>query len=69
MWELPSGKKSGEDLFALKHCIMNTTYSVRVHLAKTPPSRSAGRWISHERLNDLPLTGLARKILHRAGIL
>jgi A/G-specific adenine glycosylase len=70
MWELPiARKKSGEELFALKHSVMNTTYSVQVQLAKHPPTGASGRWISHERLDTVPLTGLARKILHRAGIL
>src|SRR5437868_8892108 len=70
MWELPpAGTKSGEKLFALKHSIMKTNYSVQVGLTKQPPAGSRGRWISHGRLNSLALTGLARKILHRAGIL
>ena len=70
MWELPVMKKiSGETIFNLKHSITNTNYSIQVRLAKKPPAASRGQWIAHERLAELPLTGLARKILHRAGIL
>jgi A/G-specific adenine glycosylase len=70
MWELPaSKKKSGEELFALKHSIMNTNYSIQVCVAMKPPAGVRGRWISQAQAAELPLTGLARKILHRAGVL
>ena len=70
MWELPVTEESeAEDLFALKHSITKTNYSVQVCLAMQPPASSGGRWISRSRLQGLPLTGLARKILHRAGLL
>jgi A/G-specific adenine glycosylase len=70
MWELPiANGESGGDLFALKHSITKTNYSIRVCLPKQPPPGPPGQWVSHNRLAELPLTGLARKILHRAGIL
>jgi adenine-specific DNA glycosylase len=69
MWELPIANQRGGELFALKHSIMNTNYSVHVNLAEHHSALSHGRWISHQGLEGLPLTGLARKILHRAGIL
>lgn len=70
MWELPTAKRlSGETLFALKHSITNTNYSIQVSAATTVPTSSRGRWVARDRLTDLPLTGLARKILRRAGIL
>jgi len=70
MWELPAAKKmSGETIFNLKHSITNTNYSIQVRFAKEAPAASRGRWIARDRLAELPLTGLARKILRRAGIL
>jgi A/G-specific adenine glycosylase len=70
MWELPAAKKmSGETIFNLKHSITNTNYSIVVSLAEKAPAASRGRWIARDRLAELPLTGLARKILRRAGIL
>src|SRR5882724_3969058 len=70
MWELPAAKKiSGEAIFSLKHAITNTNYSIVVSLAEKAPAASRGRWIARDRLAELPLTGLARKILRRAGIL
>jgi A/G-specific adenine glycosylase len=70
MWELPVVQESGVgDLFALKHSITKTNYSIQVCLATQPPAGSGGRWISSSRLQLLPLTGLARKILNRAGVL
>jgi len=70
MWELPAAKKiSGETIFSLKHSITNTNYSIVVFLAEKAPAASRGRWIACARLAELPLTGLARKILRRAGFL
>jgi len=70
MWELPAAKRiSGETIFNLKHSITNTNYSIQVRFAKEAPAASRGRWIAYDRLAELPLTGLARKILNRAGIL
>jgi A/G-specific adenine glycosylase len=69
MWELPPAKgRTAEILLALKHSITNTNYSVEVCQAQTPPPGAGGRWISLDRLTNLPLTGLTRKILHRAAI-
>jgi len=70
MWDLPAAKSlSGEILFHLKHSITTTNYSIQVSAATKPPASSRGRWVPHDRLTELPLTGLARKILRRAGIL
>ena len=68
MWELPPAKgRTGEIVLALKHSITNTNYSVEVCQVQTPPRGRSGRWISQNRLANLPLTGLTRKILHRTG--
>ncbi len=68
MWELPqiSLRKSDEELFSLRHSITITNYAVRV-VARSGNSR--GTWVKNSRLRMLPLTGLTKKILRRAGII
>jgi A/G-specific adenine glycosylase len=67
MWELPSAKNpDGNELMRLKHSITHTDYHVSVF------SRATGadvRWVSIAKLENLALTGLARKILQRASLL
>jgi A/G-specific adenine glycosylase len=53
---------------ALRHSITVTDYTVRVWRVAAPP-HVAGKWIPVERLARVALTGLARKILRRAGVL
>ena len=76
MWELPEIPNSSDaPLFSLSHSITVTNFAVRV--ARTRPERSqmrpspanAGTWIKLSRLNTLPLTGLAKKILRTAKII
>ena len=55
-------------IFMVRHSITVTDYTVRVWQGETPRAIS-GQWILVERLNRLPLTGLARKILRKAEIL
>jgi len=68
MWELPEVKSGNGDkrLFSLKHSITVTDFQVDVVARK---SRARGKWVRVSRLNSLPLTGLARKILRRAEII
>ncbi len=68
MWELPRIEGNGVDgsWLQLKHSITVTDYTVRV---KQGPSGVEGRWIPRNRVLGLPLTGLARKILRRAGVI
>jgi A/G-specific adenine glycosylase len=68
MWEVPqiSLRKSDEQLFSLRHSITTTTYTVRV-VARSGSSH--GTWVKNSRLRRLPLTGLTKKILCRAGII
>ncbi len=71
MWELPQIEAPGghaKPAFTVKHSITTTDYTVRVWNLGLP-ARIPGRWISRPRLARLPLTGLARKILRRAGIM
>jgi A/G-specific adenine glycosylase len=80
MWELPPADANDEaPLLTVKHSITNTDYTVRVyeaghradHSARTGQGRavSALRWFAPDKVVQLPLTGLARKILRRAGII
>ena len=53
--------------FTLKHSITVTDYTVRVWRVAAA-SQEEGKWIPAERLSRVALTGLARKILRKAGI-
>jgi A/G-specific adenine glycosylase len=79
MWELPM---ISEDEFdskgaevSLRHAIMQTNYVVHVHAIDEdalPKHRASGdedKWVNLDSLWSLPLTGLARKILRRVGLL
>ncbi len=82
MWELPSVPQNPDPAapnpdkppLVLRHAIMQTNYRVAVipFPAKTPalPKNPANQsWIKLTGLHTLPLTGLARKILLRLGML
>jgi A/G-specific adenine glycosylase len=69
MWELPEVAAPNGDhpeLFQLHHAITVNTYRVRVVRGE---AKAPGQWLSQRRLAALPVTGLARKILRRAGII
>ena len=68
MWELPRIEGNGVDgsWMKLRHSITVTDYTVRV---KQGASGVDGRWVPRNRVLALPLTGLARKILKRAGVI
>jgi A/G-specific adenine glycosylase len=84
MWELreisrpDQGAHSGIDarqnspsmelLFSVRHSITTTNYTVRVWRLEDE-GRLGGEWVNARRLRKLALTGLARKILRRAGVL
>ena len=70
MWELPevaSRNPSDKILFSVRHSITITDFRVRV-VGPTPP-RPGGTWVRISRLSTLPLTGLAKKVLRKAGII
>jgi A/G-specific adenine glycosylase len=78
MWELPpldaprspspASRQTSGEAFTLHHAIMNTDYTVTV--ARLPYDiAGCGEWFSASRAAKLPLTGLARKILKRAGVI
>jgi len=55
-------------LFTLRHSITVTNYTVRVW-QNVELAGIGGKWIPHERLGRMALTGLARKILRKAEML
>lgn len=70
MWELPEltlPNDAVEVLFNVKHSITVTNFKVKV--VKCPIPLGTGRWVKISRLNEIPLTGLARKILSRAEVI
>ena len=75
MWELPEisvgngeAERVPEPVITLRHSITITDYTVRV-LSESAPRGTKGRWVACSRLAELPLTGLARKILRAARII
>jgi A/G-specific adenine glycosylase len=69
MWELLQLKAAParqSPVLKLRHSITVTDYSVRVFLGNSRPSLK-GRWVPIRSAGQLPLTGLARKILGRIG--
>jgi A/G-specific adenine glycosylase len=68
MWELPEISPNGtRPWLTLRHSITTTDYSVRVFKGVAPEVN--GKWIRRSRILQLPLTGLARKILRAAEII
>jgi A/G-specific adenine glycosylase len=71
MWELPelpNTSGTGSPSFTLRHSITVTDYTVRVWYASAPSSVE-GKWIPLKRVGQIALTGLAQKILRKAGVL
>ncbi len=69
MWELPQAPDAaGEILWRLRHSITTTDYVVLVSRGSAPEGLQVSRTQVHG-LGELPLTGLARKILKRANII
>jgi A/G-specific adenine glycosylase len=69
MWELPehTGMNGGAvPLFTLRHSITVTDYTV--HVWRDAALSREGKWISAQRLPQVALTGLARKILRKAEV-
>jgi A/G-specific adenine glycosylase len=84
MWELPALQKIPSDpAFTVHHAIMQVNYSVSVQayphgrlpgrqpvrLAKTRDEAPRRLWIPADQAAGMALTGLARKILIRAGLI
>lgn len=79
MWELPSLADSDvpeADLrMTVRHAIMQVNYVVRIRalaegdIAALTQRNGKRRWVAVAALGELPLTGLARKVLTRAHLL
>lgn len=74
MWELPEVVPNGtapDVWLRLKHSITTTNYDVQVvrGVCGEMEPKTAGKRVAVARLNEIPLTGLARKILRAAEIL
>lgn len=76
MWELPTISTPPEKLapiLRVRHAITNTNYYVSVYDVQADdmpalPDSVLQDWVSSRELGEIPLTGLARKILMRVGI-
>ena len=72
MWELPAARpprsSATSAVLRLRHSITSTDYQVTV-LRSGRGAAGGARWVPRSRLPRLPLTGLARKILQRSGLL
>ena len=69
MWELPqisAPRDHAKPALTVRHSITVTDYTVQVWRR---PLAEQGERIAVERLHKIPLTGLARKILRRSGVL
>lgn len=79
MWELPplpgGSEVESEPVLRIRHSITNTNYYVAVFAQKTKPSSTQlddsmeTEWVTDQKLAEIPLTGLARKILMRLDVL
>jgi A/G-specific adenine glycosylase len=79
LWELPSlrdGTCAADDVrMTVRHAIMQVNYIVRVREVReadvTARTIAGGdrRWVSPPEAGTMALTGLARKVLHRARLL
>ena len=73
MWELPAldpDKAPPTDpLFTVRHAIMQVNYTVRVLALGSCPTAAGRRWVPAAEASSMALTGLARKILTKAGLI
>ena len=78
MWELPQSSEpprpwpGSAHWRSFRHSITVTDYTVHV-VRNTPlpdaPSAAKGKWVAIDRLPEIPVTGLTRKILKAGGII
>lgn len=71
MWELPVSAGNGNSRVVLnvRHSITDTDYAVTVVSGDAADGNTSGQWISIADLEQMPLTGLARKVLKRLKII
>lgn len=61
-----------EPILSLRHSITNTNYNVRIYTkdaTKIAKAKKPMEWATTTRLRELPLTGLARKVLLRLRVM
>ena len=71
MWELPELRLNGTRppvALRLRHSITITDFIIEVSQGD-PPLRRRGRWLTPAQVEELPLTGLTRKILRSANFI
>ncbi|HYL95605.1 MAG TPA: A/G-specific adenine glycosylase [Terriglobales bacterium] len=71
MWELPEVAVNGvrpEVTLRLRHSITVTDFTIEVSTGE-PPAGIRGRWVAQAQVEELPLTGLTKKILRRANFI
>jgi A/G-specific adenine glycosylase len=71
MWELPEVAVNGvrpEVTLRLRHSITVTDFTIEVSTGE-PPAGIRGRWVAQWLVEELPLTGLTKKILRRANFI
>jgi A/G-specific adenine glycosylase len=71
MWELPEVPINGvpaEITLRLRHSITITDFTIEVSTGE-PPAGICGRWVTQAQVEELPLTGLTKKILRRANFI
>ncbi|HKW68131.1 MAG TPA: A/G-specific adenine glycosylase [Terriglobales bacterium] len=71
MWELPEVAVNGvrpKVTLRLRHSITVTDFTIEVSTGE-PPAGIRGRWVSQPQVEELPLTGLTKKILRRANFI
>ncbi len=77
MWELPQtpdrprGIPSSARWRTFRHSITVNNYTVHVlrNMPLKSPSATKGKWIAIDRIPQMPITGLTRKILKAGGII
>jgi A/G-specific adenine glycosylase len=71
MWELAEISRPENHhapIFSVRHSITVTDYTVHVW-RESAPETAAGVWVTIDKLPQIALTGLTRKILKKAGIM
>jgi A/G-specific adenine glycosylase len=70
MWELPALAHPSRDpmLVTVRHSITITDYTVTVVAYSGAPAAGA-KWVRISRLDRLPVTGLTKKVLRKAGVI
>lgn len=67
MWELPQAAGKSQPILRAKHSITKTDFMVTIHRESRSPQN--GRWFTKSELDQVPLTGLTRKVLANLNIL